>query len=708
MTEANKPDDRHAQVVAAFGFVLQLASLGTLVGLAIWSKSDAIWALARLVMAGLPIWFILLLVFKQSRKVSAEKLETAELRRAQAEGTSDALFELDDEALLLEQNRLRWMLRWLLPSVTVIVSLFFLIGHLVGWGWSFDTAFATDGLRRTDQPTLIMWFIAGVGFLSFLYSRVAIADSRIPNWRLLRAGATCMSANALACLCLFFALMAGTALGWAEPLFAYIVRVVLFVLGIELAANFIFDFYRPRTPGLVPRPSFDSRLLGLIGDPGGIAKSIADAINYQFGFEVSSTWFYQLLQRWLFPIMVFTFIVVLALSSVVIVDADEQVLIERWGSLVNTPATVHGPGMHFKWPFPKDIVYRAPVKRVRELVIGEASEEEKDDKKAILWTEAHEYVPELMLLVAAPRHGSLSSQSPTPRDTGSRVDAAESVPVNLLKISVPIEYRVKDIEKYLHRYEDPVKVMEAIAYQHLTEYGARVDIDELMGPGREALNEELNDYLQKRLDDLDTGIEIVFAGIRGAHPTAEKEVAKAFQGVVTAQTQKSATINAAEGEARKILTAVAGTETRAKTLNDAIRAWERLQADPDTEQEQLIEAWQGVDDLLIGNPKKGIPPLSGEAAARISDAKAGASRLISEASAKVRAFKTEVIAFQAAPELYKQRKMLEIWSGLDAVRKYLIDGDPEEVIIIYDTQQEAGLDQILSEGVKKERDKQRN
>ena len=82
----------------------------------------------------------------------------------------------------------------------------------------------------------------------------------------------------------------------------------------------------------IARPSFDSRLLGLITEPGGIAKSIADAVNYQFGFEVSKTWFYQLLQRWLSPIIAVAMAVILLLTSVVIIDADEQVVIERFGN----------------------------------------------------------------------------------------------------------------------------------------------------------------------------------------------------------------------------------------------------------------------------------------------------------------------------------------------------------------------------------------
>ena len=284
MTESGTPGDRRAQYVAAFGFILQLVSCAGLWGLSYWAKSDAIGAVARLMLIGVPIWFILLLTFKQIRRVGAEALETAELKRARAAGTADALFELDDEALLLEQNRLRWMVRWLLPLVTVVLALFLLGGHFTGWSWTLDEAFGKDGLRRTQQPTMVMWFVVGVGFLCFLYERYSIALARLPQWRLVRAGATCMAANSRACLGLAIALMATGTTEWAEPLLACIVRVTLVLLGIEFAVNFVLDLYRPRIPGEIPRPSFDSRLQELVTEPGAIAKSIAEAMNIQIGF----------------------------------------------------------------------------------------------------------------------------------------------------------------------------------------------------------------------------------------------------------------------------------------------------------------------------------------------------------------------------------------------------------------------------------------
>ena len=692
--------DRRPQHVAAFGFLMQLASFGTLTGVAIWSDSDAMCAVARFMVIGLPIWAVLYLIFNQFRRVRTEQLESAELKRSQEASGATPIFELDDENLLVEQNKLHWMVGWFLPGVTVLLAAYLLIGHFVGWSWSlasvFDSSASESPLKRTQQPTLMMWFVVGVGFLSFLYARYTIALAKLQNWALLRAGASCMVGNSIICFIFAVSLMAGSTIDWAEPVFAYLIRWLLFIVGIEFTANFILDFYRPHVADQVRRPSFDSRLLGLLSEPGGIAKSIAEAVNYQFGFEVSSTWFYQLLQRWLFPIMVATIITVVLLTSVVVVDADEQVVVERFGQLVQNEEPVLEPGLHFKLPWPIDKAYRAPVRRVHEMVIGEADEhDDEDPRKAILWTEKHDYVPELMLLVASREAGEDQGQTDdAPNDEGSK-----SVAVALLKVSIPIEYRIRDLRQFLYRYHDPEKIMEGIAYQYLQDYAASVDIDELMGPGRAAFNIALRDRIQQRLDEQEVGIEVAFVGIRGAHPPAEDQVAAAFQDVVSARSAMSSIINAAEGEARRILTEVAGTQGRAEKLDAAIRRVDELLAATDADKGELARRLQEADDLLLGNPGKGIRRTGGEAAAMISEAKARSSDQISEAASKALAFNTEVAAYKAAPELYKERKALEVYQDLDMVRKYLIIGDATNVNIVYETSKEGSLDRVLAEGL---------
>ena len=95
--------------------------------------------------------------------------------------------------------------------------------------------------------------------------------------------------------------------------------------------------------------------------------------------------------------------------------------------------------------------------------------------------------------------------------------------------------------------------------------------------------------------------------------------------------------------------------------------------------------------------------MTGEAAAVIAAAEARASEWISRESAKAHAFTTEISAFSAAPTLYRHRKILEVYEGLGHIRKYLIEGDASNVTVEYDTGKEGGLDQVLTEGLQKER-----
>lgn len=700
MTEGSVASDRRPVNVAILGFLVQLGCFSTLLTLAMWSKSDLIGTASRFMLIGLPIWLVLFLFFKQLRRVNIEALETEELRRAQAEGGSEGIFELDDEGLLIEQNRLRWLVRWLFPTVSMLLAGLLVGGHFVGWTWAFDSAFQATGdgaLRRTSEPTLVMWFIVGLGFLSFLYARYGLALSRLPQWRLLRAGAICMAGNALVCLALAIALMATSTIAWAEPLLAYFLRLGLLLLGLEFLANFILDYYRPRSPDIIARPSFESRTLGLVSEPGSLAKSIAEAINYQFGFEVSSTWFYQFLQRWLFPLTVATSVVVLALTSVVLVNAEEKAVVERFGHLRPGNAVL-GPGLHWKWPYPIEIVYRAPVKQISELVIGETMGQEQDDQGAILWTKAHEYIPELMLLVGSPPAGEGEGRTVEvdPEDAAS---GTRSVPVHLLMVSVPIEYRIKDVEDYLYNHIDPQVLLEGVAYRHITEFAASVDADQLMGPSRDEFNTRLHSLIQTSLDELGTGIDIVFVGIRGAHPPAKSEVAQAYQAAISAETSKGAMIFAAEAEERRVLTSAAGSISRARELDQAIQARNRLRASAEQDAAALASAEQQVTDLLMGSAERNILPPSGQVAAVVADAHAGASRAMSDAASKVQLFNAEVAAYEAAPKLYLQRRELEALEELDLIRKYVVVGDASNVIIEHNTAEVGALDRVLEEGL---------
>ena len=712
MTDKALSGDRHATMVVGLGLLVQVVASISLIAVAIRFDSYAVAGVARFASVGIPIWLGLLLVFRQRSRVIAEQFESSELRRARETGGDSALFDVDNEDLLVERRKLEWLAKWLLPAVTVVLSLMMIIGSfmsgsarepgstapIMSWGWGYSTVFQDADLLRTAEPQLVMWFVGGVGLICFWFARYAIGLARLREYRLIRAGAAICTGCALACLGVVAALGLGSAVSLAEPVVLYVTRALVLLLGLEFLINFVADFYRPRVAGTIARPSFDSRLLGLVSEPGGIAKSIADAINYQFGFEVSKTWFYQLLKSAFLPLTVLTLAVIIGLSSVLMVDADEQAVVERWGvrRTVDNRLQILGPGLHLKWPWPIEIARRAPVKRLSELLIGEGSEGNEihvhghdpdaldpDKHDVILWTEVHAFQAELALIVATSDTADLSIPGGESSEENGVPQADRSVAVSLAMASIPIEYRINDLEAYLYNYVNPVDLLRAVADRVLTDNAAGIDLETLMGAGREAFNRRLQTDIQAEVDRLELGIRLVNCGMQSVHPPSQADVAKTYQEVVSAESRMLATIRAAEGTAEATLTAVAGSATRARLLDQAILAHEALKGDPSASPETVKAARQRVEDLLMGNPSKGIKPLSGIASALIAKAREIRARRESIAASKVQGFASEVAAYNAAPVLYWVRKQLEALHDLGDARKYLIVGDASKVIIEY-------------------------
>jgi hypothetical protein len=92
---------------------------------------------------------------------------------------------------------------------------------------------------------------------------------------------------------------AAQALSTAElfPILAVAAPTVMILIGTEMLLSVIFGLYQPRRPGQRPRAAFDSRILGWLTHYESLGKIVGEAINYQFGFEVSDSWFYRLLAR---------------------------------------------------------------------------------------------------------------------------------------------------------------------------------------------------------------------------------------------------------------------------------------------------------------------------------------------------------------------------------------------------------------------------
>lgn len=688
-----RPDTR-ARLVAIVGLIGQLVLTAFLVLLTVTSQSEAVRGLTLLSGVGTFVWLVLVLVYQQRVLVQAETLETEQLRRerAGAEGTG-AIFDVGQEELLLAQRRLRWMYRWMLPAFSLVIILMLALAGIFWWSWPL-----LGDLRAEVWPTVrgvswLTWCVGAVAFVSFLLSRYATGMAREPDWRMLRAGAAFTMGLTLGAAAVTLAL--GALHFFQTPIpervVAQAVRILLLVLAAETLLNFILDFYRPRTADEEPRPAFDSRVLGLFTEPGGIARSIADALNYQFGFEVSSTWFYRLLQRSAIPLIGFTVITLILASSLVFVGAEERAVIERFGEKRRELA----PGLHVKWIWPVEMAYKVSTARVHELRVGaspedeEAEEDEAKKDELILWTNQHADEPHLVILAPMPQLAEfitaeepkeaaevVPGQDTTPAREGISTPRGQAVPVSILRVAVVIQYQIRDAYDWLRRYAEPEAVFEAVAKREILHYCANVEALNLLGGRRGPIETALTESIQREADRLELGIDIVFLGLQGVHPPSD--TAKEFQAVIGAESKRIASRRTAEAESNRILAEAAGNVERARTLAAAIEEMNRLEADPDASQQRLNEVRQQVARGFFGDASKGIRPVGGEAAELIVQARESRWQDENEAYGRAVAFEAEMATKNAAPKVYYMRRYLEaLAEALPGVRKYVMATEGE-------------------------------
>jgi len=256
-----------------------------------------------------------------------------------------------------------------------------------------------------------------------------------------------------------------------------------------------------------------------------------------------------------------------------VVAPDEEAIIERFGNPVNNANEIRliGPGLAFKWPWPIDIAYKYPTKKVMELNIGFKAK--KDTDKAgygpLLWGKEH-YEEEYHLLVAS-------------KQTSVSTDAS-AVPVSLVMAAVPVQYRVKDLYSFIYNHNEPEKRLEAICYRELTKFAANamIEVDDeadlehsLLGAGRSEAKKALTGEIQKAADEAGLGIEIVFLGLQGIHPPPE--VATDYQEVVSAVQKKQALIFEAQAERNKSLSALVGSVEAADKLYGLAAKYEQAE-----------------------------------------------------------------------------------------------------------------------------------
>lgn len=651
---------KRAEKVAITALVLSVIFFVSCLVIGFKSHSFAVISLSWLILGAILIWLVLVLLFHQRSLAEQEKLDMAQLASDQS---SDTIFQANASRQALfavSSKRLAVFEKWFVPIFASLIAVYEIV---MGLYLLKGASMVTSVTVKNPQVTAVL--MVAFAFVSFLVSRYATGMSVRKEFKALRAGGSYLLCIAI----LFFALAIGLALVQFK---SHIVHVILgwfipgliVVLGAEIVLNVILDIYRPRIEGQYSRSAFDSRLLGMLNEPGGILHTFASAIDYQFGFKVSQTWFYRLIEKAIIPLAVFSMATIYLLTCFVVVGPGQEAIIEHFGSFENGGRLI-GPGITFKLPWPLDVTRKYSTKEIHQVNIGfvedDSPEAAKKKLMPILWGEQH-YDEEYNLLIPAKTEGADLEEG--------------AVPISLVRAAVPVQYHIRDLYEFVYNHRDSEKMLESICYSELARFAASAGIEteddgtadtSLLGGGRAAAAKELTGRIQEAADDAGLGVEIVFVGLQGVHPPPE--VAEDYQAVIGSIQNKQADILYAQAGRNQILAALAGSVAQANELYDMVIELQRAKDAGNT----------ALSEKLSAELKDAFGDARGDIFKTLREADIAVFEKVVLAQAEGKRFKDQVLAYKASPDIYKrQLRLAMLEEALANVRKYVIIAEDED------------------------------
>ena len=580
--------------------------------------------------------------FIQSHLIDRERIEALEMQELDRTQGNESLFAGAAEDAYPARNARRQFEKWVVPAFSVLV----LIGQSLGLWWIYGELKDWTGGPTPDGAVLSIMFFGLFMVVLFMMGKYSAGLARMDGQELLRPGANYMllgsvisAAAVLAQAASFFGSSA-----WDQGI-TWVVFAVIAVSALENLVPLVLEIYRPRLDDKKARLLYDSRLIGLLGQPGGLVSTATQALDYQFGFKVSETWFYKYLEQKLALIIAIQVVVLFLSSSFVVIQQNEEAFLERFGKRNDHLL----PGFSFKLPWPIDKVYRYKTKKIQNFVLGVLDKDEAakpnsgdpEDVQVLLWTSQH-------------NHGS--SKDPEQNynmivassDILLNTVASDSVPVNLLTVSIPVQYRINNLTNWVYNTDNAGSMLQKLSMRAVTRYLIGVDINELMGPGRTKAQEELKKDIQQQVDIQQLGAEIVFVGLQDIHPpVGQNEQSKASGGVAESY--------------EKVNVAQLHSETN------------RL----------------GALQYKAGK----VPQARGAASELLAKARSESTNKVAKARAEAGRFDQQMSAFNAAPSVYKTRSKLDAFQrATKGVRKYILSDPANRDVINLELQDQLRSD----------------
>jgi len=185
------------------------------------------------------------------------------------------------------------------------------------------------------------------------------------------------------------------------------------------------------------------------------------------------------------------------------------------------------------------------------------------------------------------------------KDLGSAGDEAEKLMLtgdqNVINVGYSVRWNINDAKKFVFQIADPDKTVGDVAESAMRSVIATVSLQEALGVGRNAIEQQVQDRMQEILDSYGAGIRIQGIAVKQADPP--DAVNDAFKAVSAAQQEADTYINQANTYARQLS---AQSQGEAGAFD---KVYEQYRLSPDVTRRRM---YYETMEKILGNVNKTI------------------------------------------------------------------------------------------------------
>lgn len=202
---------------------------------------------------------------------------------------------------------------------------------------------------------------------------------------------------------------------------------------------------------------------------------------------------------------------------------------------------------------------------------------------------------------------------------------------NIIDLAYSVRWTIANPEDYVFQIDKPRETVRATAESAMREVVANMTLDQALGPGRPVIEAQVQERMQKVLDDYKAGIRIAGVGIKQADPPAR--VNDAFKDVTAAQQDAQGARNQAQSYAKQIVAQAEGEAAQFDKVYEQYRLapdvtrrrmyYETMEAVLAKTDKTIVETPGVIPYLPIAPGRKLPEPQTGDAATASAPAQGG-------------------------------------------------------------------------------------